>query len=417
MQLKGAKLAKGLNVTKADFKVRKIILKTQLKDTGFAKKHNIKESITRLKHNNSSIKIETLKQIKEILDAYPEDIFPKYFGDLIQVCAGLCLELERDVRRESFRVLAVAFSQVSEAMVEPFFHILSSYLRCAMTHLNHIIQEDSLLLLDIMLEHTPSLVAKYHEKIFENFLDLISKIRNEAQPGRTLVVNVGKKTTNVMWRCQVLQRLLAILRAMNMRGEARETEPRVEFLRDHRFADDQEPVYIDLRRNFIEHNNSLSFLFKTNYNAGATGEASVQSCVELIMPLLTESWMEIRPEEERSGKVMIDKEAAGTLNLILAIIRELWNMVVAYDASLGQDLLQAWFRTSFTQKFTNLFVVDFPHSFQRTDRNDQVNSIALNLGIAYLFAQFSTSLKTEADIDQCNGILDYIQSKRDAGQV
>lgn len=194
VQLKGARLAKGTNVTKAEFKVKKIILKTQLSDTGTVRsKHNIKECITKLKHNNSGIKVDTLKSIKEILTSFPEDIYPKYFGDLIQTCSQLSLDIEKDVRRESFRTMQLLFATVQEHLVEPFFHVLSSYLRCAMTHLDQAIQEDSLLLLDLMLAHMPNLVAKHHEKIFEYFLDLISKMRAESKPGKSFWVILYEK--------------------------------------------------------------------------------------------------------------------------------------------------------------------------------------------------------------------------------
>lgn len=83
-----------------------------------------------------------------------------------------------------------------------------------MTHIDISIQEDSLLLLDTLITFTPSLVAAHSNKIFENFFDLISKLRTDSKPGRTLTVNLNSKITTVKWRIKVLNRLHAMLAAI-----------------------------------------------------------------------------------------------------------------------------------------------------------------------------------------------------------
>lgn len=435
VQLKGAKLAKGTNITKADFKVRKIILKTQLNDTGAVRKHNVKECLTKLKHNNSGIRVETLKSIKEILVTHPEDIYPKHFGDLLQTCAQLSLELEKDVRRESFRTLGHLFAAVEEHLVEPFFHVLSSYLRCAMTHLNQGIQEDSLLLLDLLLDNMPELVAKNHEKILEYFLDLISKMRSESKPGRTLSVNLGKKTTNVKWRCRVLERLLSILRCINssnlLNGEENCQKTKgMEFdLTDKFNGDYDSAVHLNCsRRKYLEGKGSLSFLFQTDYSAAEAAAtattttdrdmATVKRCNELIIPLLNESWLETRPEAtllDRGPEMIVDKEAAHTLYLITAIMTELWTRTVHGDGEYNHEVLQKWFRETFAKEFYQLYVEDYPHKFHTFDARQQdiqMNPIALNVSIAHLFAQLTVNLgKTEAMSEMAGNVLDLLISE------
>lgn len=367
--------------------------------------------------------MDTLKSIKEILTSFPEDIYPKYFGDLIQTCAQLSLEIEKDLRRESFRTMALLFATVEEHLVEPFFHVLSSYLRCAMTHLNQGIQEDSLLLLDLMLEHMPNLVAKHHEKIFEYFLDLISKMRSESKPGRTLSVNLGKKTTNVKWRCRVLERLLSILRCINRNRTAEKEKGVVAMevdLTDKFQAEYEERLYLNVKRSYLEGKSSLSFLFQTDYGAAPVDsdkdQGTIRKCNELIIPLLNESWMETRPESfERGPELIVDKEAAQTLYLITAIMTELWTMTVAGDADYGHDVLQKWFRETFTKEFYSLYVTDYPHRFQQFDARQQdieMNPIALNVSIAHLFCQLTVQLRKEGDvIEYAGSVLDVMISE------
>lgn len=423
VQLKGAKLLKGGNVTKADFKIKKIILKTQLKDTGTSgvRKHNIKELITRLKHNNSSIKLETLKNIKEVLTSFPEDVFPKYLGELIQVCAQLSLDLDKEVRREGFRVLGSLFQIVNVDLIEPFFHILSTYLRCAMTHLNQYIQDDSLMLLDTMLERMPSLVAKYHEKIFENFLDLISKLKNETKPGRTLTVNLGKKTTNVKWRCKVLERLLLILKAMNERNKVTcFQKPKEVNLVDSFSKDKNDRVYLPIKRKYIEDSKSLSFFFQRSSQDKSGNQTvnadSIQRCISVIVPLLDDSWMEIKPEDDQHAntEVLVNKESALTLNLILCIMQELWTMSVLWDAYLGNSILQNWFRATFNGGFCNNFLETFPLSFAKVEARgeDFLNPFRQNLSICLLFCCLNERIKQrDTSISHCQKVLQYISRK------
>lgn len=69
-------------------------------------------------------------------------------------------------------------------------------------------------MLDVLLQHVPSLIAKDSEKILSNFLTLISILRVDSKPGRTLTVNLGSKLTTVKWKIKVLHRLRRILQSI-----------------------------------------------------------------------------------------------------------------------------------------------------------------------------------------------------------
>jgi len=68
VKLKGTKLKEAQNITKTDFKVRKIIITEQLKNVqalekGTRKKHNVIDCIARLKNSSSAEAISNLKDI------------------------------------------------------------------------------------------------------------------------------------------------------------------------------------------------------------------------------------------------------------------------------------------------------------------------------------------------------------------
>lgn len=231
------KLPKGLNVTKTEFKVRKIVIRDQIKEStivdGTIVRSNIKVSSTlfmesnacfiqcsilqdllsKLQHHNSTNRNEGLRFLKEIITYHPQET-SKHLGSIIQGICQLALDLEKDVRKECFKALSLVFASQTSDLISPFFNVVTSYLRCAMTHINIQIQEDSLALLDCLLLYTPSLVAANSDSIFSCFLDMISKLRTESKPERTLTTNLGRKLTSVKWRSKVLDRLLGILKSI-----------------------------------------------------------------------------------------------------------------------------------------------------------------------------------------------------------
>lgn len=76
VKLKGTKLKEAQNVTKTDFKVRKIIITEQLKnvqEAGVRKKHNVNDCITRLKNSSSA---EAISNLKEVI-LYQQDDFQR----------------------------------------------------------------------------------------------------------------------------------------------------------------------------------------------------------------------------------------------------------------------------------------------------------------------------------------------------
>lgn len=101
--------------------------------------------------------------------------------------------------------------------VAPFYPLLSAHLSCAMTHIELSIQEDAMNVLDVFLEHYPSLLAARPAVLLTNFLELIShrqsKIgakKTQDTKGKTwaLSVNPDRTVTSQQWRLSVLLRYI-----------------------------------------------------------------------------------------------------------------------------------------------------------------------------------------------------------------
>lgn len=118
VKLKGAKhLPKGTNVTDTSFKVKQIVIREQLKVSDDSeplstRKLNIKELISRLHHYNSSVRIDALTGLKELVTRYTDDVLHDNLPLLIQNVSQLVLDKEKSVRRDALKLLAVILSPV-----------------------------------------------------------------------------------------------------------------------------------------------------------------------------------------------------------------------------------------------------------------------------------------------------------------
>lgn len=146
VKLKATKLKGPQNVTKTDFKVRKIVITEQLKnvqvkEAGTRKIHSINDCLARLKNSSSA---EVISNLKEII-LYQHDDFQKHLESIIKIVSNLSLSIEKVDRKECFKILDIICAQTTEHNLRPFFPILVTFLKCAMTHIKPAIQEDSLL--------------------------------------------------------------------------------------------------------------------------------------------------------------------------------------------------------------------------------------------------------------------------------
>lgn len=401
LNLKGAKLPKGLNVTKTDFKVKKIVIKEQISDIynpdgSVVRKQNVKELLTKLQHHNATYRTEGIRYLKDILANHPEET-NKHFGPIVHGIAQQCLDVEKDVRRESSKALGILLATSSADTVAPFFDTLSSYLRCAMTHIQMGIQEDSLYMLDNLLTHVPRLVAANSDRIFQSFLDMISKLRIESKPERTLSVNLGSKLTSVKWRSKVLDRLLGMLRAM-VDSKKRNTNEHVDQVLNSadvpmtegfslhpeasqrsriNFFKVNQPMFFSLTRKHYNQNCDLPQMFKktvgstitTTGQVSATGFSDegrrLQHYAELLMPLMFETWLEVRPSNfgnEFNEDLVISNEAAFTLKTVLEIIEKVYELITLWDVEVNNQDLSDWFRDTYNREFCAQIFVAFPYA-------------------------------------------------------
>lgn len=91
----------------------------------------------------------------------------------------------------------------------------------------------------------------------------------------------------------------------------------------------------------------------------------LQHYTELLMPLMFETWMEVRPAnftQEFNEDLVISNEAAFTLKTILEIIERVFELITMWDADVNNHDLSDWFRATYNREFCAQIFVAFPYA-------------------------------------------------------
>ncbi|EDW86469.1 uncharacterized protein Dwil_GK14830 [Drosophila willistoni] len=412
VKLKGAKLPKGLNVTKTDFKVRKIEIREQLRESLVNEKGqrqlNLKETLSRLKHHSSKYKSEALRNVRDSIKSGQAEHLIGHLGELLQGIASGSLDIEHATRLESFKALDSLMEALSPEAVAPFFHILSSYLRCAMTHIQPAIQEDSLLMLDVLLERVPPklLAEKSSYIIIGNFIDMISRSRHDQEKSnRLLTLNLGQgKESTIKWRTKVMLRLEQILKTL------KEDDSHVTHnssLNKLIHYDDHKPQYYNVLSPFRV---DIRELYAICQEKNVKGKSlQLQRYVEQLMPLIQDNWLEVRPQQQQQQQkdqqqhhhqLLLSMDAAASLSVLVNLMTQLWSLIHQYESTNNTQELSKWLVENYSKKFLNNFLENdasnFPyHQMPEVKKKSGKSSLIggeycyqQNLSLIYLTCKF-----------------------------
>lgn len=418
-------LPKGTNVTKTNFKVKKIVIKEQLKkrtekEALSIRKLNVKELITRLNHFNTNTRKDALDGLTELISTHPE-ILEKDLGLIIHGVSPMILNVEKIVRHESLKVLHLILSNLSVEKIDPFFDVMSTFLRSAMTHINSRIQEDSLLFLDILLLCAPMKMAKDFYRIIPNFLDMISKLHIDSKPGRTLTVNMESQITSVRWRSKVLHRLQDYLQKFVIHNKVLEFEKPITECTE--VFDQTKLKYYPLFKPTYTSVCYLKMLSSKNSQEIVSVDEveQLKGYIDNLMPLLFEIWLEVCPNmnKEKNIETVVSEDAASLLKHSLEIIFLLWDLI----EHLNKKNPSSDIESSFCQKYKNLYTLHFVNAFPyvtnvRTKQNSDTSLenvitdsklVLENLKICHLFILLNPKINLKLQNKDIVAILHYIE--------
>lgn len=180
----------------------------------------LQELLSQLHHYSATVKHGALSGLRELLTSHPA-LVEQHLSTLLSEVAAAFTDKDGSVRSAALRLLRFVAQCVSSERVGPFFPLLSAHLTCAMTHIQAGIQADAMLVLDVLLEHYPALLAHRHAHLLTNFLELISRQRltsgakagekgGVGKVGWALTVTPDRSVTAQQWRLTVLLRCVCV---------------------------------------------------------------------------------------------------------------------------------------------------------------------------------------------------------------
>jgi pre-rRNA-processing protein IPI1 len=335
-------------------------------------------------------------------------------SELLKGISALVLDKEKAIRRESLKALNFIISAVSKDQLIPFCNILISYLTCAMTHINQYIMEDSLLFLDILIEHCDSFLSSNSHKILLYFLDMISKLNVQAQPGRQLTTNLNSKNTSIKWRIKVLNSLQNFMLSIVHNIKSTKANSSIYSSKVYQVKDKNGffPIYSS---------NSLQICpitFENNHSYNKMNKSldldSLQNYIDSLMPLMFDSWLEVCPKRVGSinTQLPISNEAVSLLKCITNIIQCIIEYIRILEKERGTSLSSAWYKNKFQNNFIKTLFHEFPYiqqkSVTRSKKSKEeliVNSsgdcLEENLMLCYIYIWF-TSIGSNSKVENLN---------------
>ncbi|XP_061057081.1 testis-expressed protein 10 isoform X2 [Eubalaena glacialis] len=409
------------NATVTNFKTKTIHLPDQLKEDGTLptnnRKLNIKDLLSQMHHYNAGVKQSALLGLKDLLSQYPF-IIDAHLSNILSEVTAVFTDKDANVRLAAVQLLQFLAPKIRAEQISPFFPLVSAHLSSAMTHITEGIQEDSLKVLDILLEQYPALITGRSSILLKNFVELISHqqlskglVNRDRSQSWILSVNPNRRLTSQQWRLKVLVRLSKFLQALaDGSSRVRESEGLQEqkenphatsnsiFINWKEHANDQQ--HIQVYENGGSQPN-VSSQFRLRYLVGGLGSVdeglssteNLKGFIEIIIPLLIECWIEaVPPQLAASVGNGIERESLQVMQQVLNIISLLWKLSKQHDET---HKLESWLRKNYLTDFKHHFMSNFPYALKeitkhrRKETNKRYRSKVLSRWLAGLPLQLA----------------------------
>ncbi|XP_024648394.2 testis-expressed protein 10 isoform X2 [Macaca nemestrina] len=417
----GKKKPKLQNATPTNFKTKTIHLPEQLKEDVTLptnnRKLNIKDLLSQMHHYNAGVKQSALLGLKDLLSQYPF-IIDAHLSNILSEVTAVFTDKDANVRLAAVQLLQFLAPKIRAEQISPFFPLVSAHLSSAMTHITEGIQEDSLKVLDILLEQYPALITGRSSILLKNFVELISHqqlskglINRDRSQSWILSVNPNRRLTSQQWRLKVLVRLSKFLQALaDGSSRLRESEGLQEqkenphatsnsiFINWKEHANDQQHIQV-YENGGSQPNVSSQFRLRylvgglSGVDEGLSSTENLKGFIEIIIPLLIECWVEaVPPQLATPVGNGIEREPLQVMQQVLNIISLLWKLSKQQDET---HKLESWLRKNYLIDFKHHFMSRFPYALKeitkhkRKEPNKRYRSKVLSRWLAGLPLQLA----------------------------
>ncbi|KAM9307686.1 testis-expressed protein 10 [Gastrophryne carolinensis] len=455
----GMKKPRADNATNTNCRVKSIHLSEQLRPDNSSlptskRRLTITDILSQMHHYNSSVKHGALVDLRDILSSHPS-LIDTHISSIMSEVAAVFTDKDPSVRLATVSVLQYLAPMISQEKIAPFFPLVSAHLSSAMTHIMSGIQEDSLKILDILLEQYPDLLIDRSSMLVNNFLELIShqtnsnEMKNTDKPSAwTLSVNPNRKITSQKWRINVLSRLKKFLQALVK--QAAEKCPDKEGLQDgtERVASVKTRVDVDWATHAsgqqpiklfncgqTQMTTKSSFRLRTlvgvssNTEEALSSSDSLKGFIQAVIPILIECWVEESPGKAPCdpSESFLEPLAHHLLQQVLNIISLLWKLSEYQDETLKMD---SFLRKNYLKDLRHHFMKQFPYAVQdalkQKKRNKKGNRdgllphngldyLSLNLTLCDIMVSLANPSTLEEDSEWLAMIRTFVTEKLISG--
>ncbi|KAG5887081.1 hypothetical protein JTB14_018251 [Gonioctena quinquepunctata] len=364
-QTKTKFLPKGLNVTNTTFKIKPIVLAEQLKekdDVPLSKrKLNVKDLLSRIKHYNENVRFSACEELSSMFKYHTEELINQNLSQIVLSVSTLMQDREQKVRKAAVKIVKTILEITPPEKLEPFFNYFSTNMRCAMTNIDHNIQEDSLLFLDCFLIHDCGLVSRYSDKLLPDFFTLISKLRSESSLNRTVTLNLGSKMTSVTWRIKALSKLHSVLEIILYKNLSSLNSFSK---KDDDYKKSEASNVISLyKESFSKALDSVHWDNMGNSKNIYETSFPLDEHIVTLVPLLYETWIEVIPEKKIGmnfeENIVLTEEASAILSCVMSTLYLLWKYAEQIGGS--DTFAKNVFLSNEGRKFLNHLLSNFPY--------------------------------------------------------
>ncbi|XP_061220710.1 testis-expressed protein 10 isoform X2 [Neopsephotus bourkii] len=386
------------NATDTTFKTKAIQIPEQLKEDGVLptqnRKLNIKDLLSQMHHYSPGVKHNALLGLKDLLSQYPF-VIDAHLSNIVSEVAAVFTDKDSGVRGAAVHLLQFLASKIRAEQIAPFFPLVSAHLSSAMTHISEGIQEDSLKVLDILLEAYPALLTDRSSILLKNFVELIShqqlskRLKSREKLSWMLSVNPSRRVTSQQWRLNVLTRLKKFLQAVVDGSSELEDEGLQEQKDSPRsvrnpiciswkvHANNQQCIQL-FENGGLQPKINSSFRLRSltgvmdSAEKGLSSAENLKGFIEIIIPLLIECWIEASPAQ--SAPILgnlLESDSQQLMQQVLSIIHLLWKLTKRHDETYKMDL---WLRMNYLVDFKHHFMRHFPYSLQETAKHKKKDS-------------------------------------------
>ncbi|KYO48432.1 testis-expressed sequence 10 protein isoform C [Alligator mississippiensis] len=319
----GKKKPKLENVTDTNFKTKAIQIPEQLKEDGMLptqnRKLNIKDLLSQMHHYSAGVKQSALVGLKDLLSQYPF-IIDAHLSNIISEVAAVFTDKDSGVRGAAVCLLQFLASKLRAEQIAPYFPLW---------RLNVLVR-----------------LRKFLRALVDGASELEDEEGLQEQKEGSLS---SKNPVCINWK-------------------------------EH--ASNQQPIQL-YENGGSQPKIKSSFRLRSlvsmtdRMEKGLSSAENLKGFIEIIIPLLIESWIEASPAQPGAPVLgnLLEPESQQLMQQVLNIIHLLWKLTKQHDE---MHKMEVWLRVNYLVDFKQHFMRHFPYSFQETVKHKKKDSYKSN---------------------------------------